>query len=679
MRRTIPAPAVDVSIDDVIDRGAEVAAARRAYRVAVPASAPYGSWRSPVTAELLARGGVDLSWLTASGDTLYWIEGRPQEGGRDVLVRRTPDGRITDVIPRELNARTRVHEYGGGAVAVRGATAVLSNFADQRLYRVDGEAVPVAITAEPPTPSAHRYADGVIAPDGATLVCVRERHEASEVVNEIVSLPLDGSALPRVLVSGHDFFSTPRLSPDGRALAWLAWDHPNMPWDGSELFVAELRRDGALGDGRRVAGAREESIFQPQWSPDGTLHFVSDRTGWWNLYRERGGTVTPIAPMEAEFGLPQWVFGLSTYTFLGGGRIACFYVKDGLRHLAIVDPDARGVIDMAPRFTFVAYPTRIGDRIAFIGGSATEAPAVVVLDPNTGAHEVVRRSLAYDIDPAYVSAAQPIEFPTEGGRSAHALYYPPRSPDFAAADGERPPLLVLSHGGPTSMTPAVLQPAIQYWTSRGFAVVDVNYGGSTGYGREYRERLNGQWGVVDLADCVNAARSLAGSGRVDGRRMAIRGGSAGGYTTLCALVFTDVFATGASYYGVADLAALARDTHKFESRYLDRLVGPYPEAAQTYRARSPVHFFDRLERPLIVFQGLDDKVVPPSQAEMLVDALRRKGLPFAYVAFAGEGNGFRRAENIKRSTEAELFFYSAMLGFPLGEAIEPVTIEGRSS
>ncbi|HVR88381.1 MAG TPA: S9 family peptidase [Candidatus Limnocylindria bacterium] len=643
----------------------------------MPTIAPYGSWRSPITAELLARGGVNISWLTASGDDLYWIEGRPQEGGRDVLVRRTPDGLITDVIPREFNARTRVHEYGGGAVAVRGATAVLSNFADQRLYRVDGEVAPVPITAEPPTPSAHRYADGVIAPDGATLVCVRERHEASEVVNEIVSLPLDGSAMPRVLVSGHDFFSTPRLSPDGRALAWLAWDHPNMPWDGSELFVAELRRDGGPGKLRRVAGSREESIFQPQWSPAGALFFVSDRTGWWNLYRERDGAITPLATMAAEFGLPQWTFGLSTYTFLADGRIACFYVKDGLRHLAIVDPDARRVTDVAAQFTFVAHPTRLGDRIAFIGGSASEAPAVVVIDPNTGAHEVVRRSLAYDIEPTYLSAAQPIEFPTEGGRSAHALYYPPRNQDFAATDREKPPLLVLSHGGPTSMTLGVLQPAIQYWTSRGFAVVDVNYGGSTGFGREYRERLNGQWGVVDLADCVNAARFLCESGRVDGRRMAIRGGSAGGYTTLCALVFTDVFATGASYFGVADLAALARDTHKFESRYLDRMVGAYPEAEETYRARSPVHFFDRLERPVIVFQGLDDKVVPPSQAEMLVDALRRKGLPFAYVGFAGEGHGFRRSENIKRAMEAELFFYSAILGFPLGDVIEPVTIENR--
>lgn len=643
---------------------------------AMPATAPYGSWRSTIGAELLSRGGIDLRWLGASGDLLYWIEGRPHEGGRDVLVRRTPDGRTSDAIPEGYNARTRVHEYGGGAAAVRDSTVVFSNFLDQRLYRVGPERRPVGITPEPEEQAAHRYADCAFTPDGSTLICVRERHEPEGVTNEIVALPLDGSAPPRVLVSGHDFFSDPLPSPDGGRLAWLAWDHPNMPWDGSELFVAELR-GGAIGEARRVAGGRKESIFQPEWGPDGTLHFVSDRTGWWNLYRDVDGTPAPLAPVEAELGVPQWVFGLRTYAFLADGRIACFYVKDGLRHLAAVDPATGTIVDLGSGFTFVSHPTRLGDRLAFIGGSATEAPAVMLLDPRGGEHEVARRSLSYEIEPGYVSAAQSITFPTDGGRAAHALYYAPRNRDFVAPEGEQPPLLVLSHGGPTSMTSSVLQPAIQYWTSRGFAVVDVNYGGSTGYGRAYRERLDGQWGVVDLADCAAAARYLADAGRVDGMRMAIRGGSAGGYTTLCALVFTDVFATGASYFGVADLAALARDTHKFESRYLDRLVGPYPVAEETYRARSPVHHFDRLERPMIVFQGLDDRVVPPSQAEMLVEALRRKGLPFAYLAFEGEGHGFRRAETVKRALEAELYFYSAILGFPLGEDIEPVTIENR--
>jgi len=644
----------------------------------VPTTAPYGSWGSPITAEVLTRGSIDFRYLTASGDTLYWVEGRPNEGGRDVLVRRTSDGRIADAVPPEFNTRTRVHEYGGGAVAVRGMTAVFSNFADQRLYRVDDGGAPVAITPET-AEASHRYADGVVAPDGVHLVCVRERHEADGVVNEIVSLPIDGSAPPRVIVSGHDFFSTPRISPDGRHVAWLAWDDPNMPWDGTELFVAERRRDGTLADPVRIAGGREESVFQPAWSPDGTLHFVSDRTGWWNLYRARRGAIDALAPMEAEFGLPQWAFGLSTYTFLGDGRVACFYTRDGRRQLALLRAGDRRPTDIAPEFSFVSHPTRLGDKLAFIGGGDAEAHTIVVLDPATGSTEVVRRSVADAVDRKYISPARAIDFPTDGGRTAHALLYEPRNADFAAPADERPPLLVLSHGGPTSMTLGVLDLRIQFWTSRGFAVVDVNYGGSTGYGREYRKRLDGQWGVVDLADCVNAARYLADAGKVDGRRLAIRGGSAGGYTTLCALVFTDVFATGASYFGVADLAALARDTHKFEARYLDRLIGPYPDAEEIYRARSPVHFFDRLERPVIVFQGLDDKVVPPAQADMLVDALRRKRLPFAYLPFAGEGHGFRKAETVKRSLEAELFFYSAMLGFPLGEKIAPVAIENRAS
>jgi dipeptidyl aminopeptidase/acylaminoacyl peptidase len=644
----------------------------------VPRTAPYGSWRSPITAEVLTGESIDFRYLTVSDDTLYWVEGRPQEDGRDVLVRRGRDARIADAVPREFNTRTRVHEYGGGAVAVRGMTAVFSNFGDQRLYRVSDAAAPVAITAEPQTKASYRYADGVIAPDGVNLICVRERHEADGVVNEIVSLPIDGSAAPRVLVSGHDFFSTPRVAPDGRMVAWLAWDHPNMPWDGSEVFVAELRRGGTLGDPHRIAGGRDESIFQPAWSPDGTLHFVSDRTGWWNLYRARGDAVEALAPMEAEFGVPQWVFGLSTYTFLADGRIACFYVRDGRRHLALVDTEGHRVVDLAPEFSYVSHPSQLGDRIAFIAGSDTAPSTIVALDRATGRSEVIRTSMTRAIDPRYISPAKAIRFPTEHGRSAHALFYEPRNADFTGPAGERPPLLVLSHGGPTAMTLGVLDLHIQFWTSRGFAVVDVNYGGSTGYGREYRERLNGQWGVVDLADCVNAARHLAGAGKVDGKRLAIRGGSAGGYTTLCALVFTDVFATGASYFGVADLAALARDTHKFESRYLDRLIGPYPEAEETYRARSPVHFFDRLERPVIVFQGLDDKVVLPAQAEMLVDALRRKGIPFAYLPFAGEGHGFRKAQTVKRSLEAELYFYSAMLGFPLGEEIEPVKIDNRA-
>lgn len=645
----------------------------------VPATARYGSWRSPITAELLTRGQISFSYLTATDGTLYWVENRPHEDGRAVLVRRGSDGRVADAIPREFNTRTRVHEYGGGAVAVRGKTAVFSNSKDQRLYRVSGDGAPTAITPEPPTPASHRYADGVITPDGTAFVCVRERHESDGVVNEIVFLPLDGSAPPHTLASGHDFFSTPRLSADGRHLTWLAWDYPNMAFDGTQLYVAELRRDATLSEVRQIAGGRDESIFQPSWSPDGMLYFVSDRTGWWNLYRARDGEVEPLAPMNAEFGLAPWVFGQSTYTFLSDGRIACFYTRDGRHHLALVDASSKQVVDFAPEFTNVSHPASLGKRLAFIGGGDARAQAVIALDPVTGSSEVIRSSVTDEIDPRYISEARSVEFPTEGGRTAHALFYEPRNPEFVGPKEERPPLLVMSHGGPTAMFLASLSLELQFWTSRGFAVVEVNYGGSTGYGREYRERLNGQWGVVDVADCVNAARYLADSGAVDGQRLAIRGGSAGGYTTLCALVFTDVFAAGASYFGVADLGSLARDTHKLEAHYFDKLVGPLPGAEETYRARSPVNFFDRLESPLIIFQGLDDKAVPPAQAEMMVAALKRKGIPFAYLSFEGEGHGFRKAETIKRCFGAELFFYGEVLGFPLGENVEPVEIENRAA
>jgi dipeptidyl aminopeptidase/acylaminoacyl peptidase len=642
----------------------------------VPTTAPYGAWRSPISAELVAAGGVSLDEVRVAGGTVHWIEGRPLEGGRQVVCRAAPGGPV-DVIPEGFNARTKVHEYGGGAYTLAGDTLFFSNFRDQRLYRLDpGGGPPRPITPEPPAPGAARYADAHPTPDGRRLICVRERHEAGEVHNELVAVPADGSGPPVALAAGRDFYASPRLSPDGRRLAWLEWDHPNMPWDGTELRLAELAGDTLAGDPVTVAGGPSESVFQPDWSPDGVLHLVSDRTGWWNLYRVGAGDgdLEALYPAEEEFGHPQWVFGLATYAFLPGGHIACIHGRGPLQRLGILDADGT-LTDLDLPFT--AFPPQLraaGDRLACLAGSPTDARAVVLIDPAGGGVEVLRSSEDRELDPGYLSVPEPIEFPTEGGRTAHALYYPPANRDFRGPAGERPPLLVASHGGPTSGVVSDLRVGFQYFTSRGVAVVDVDYGGSTGYGRAYRQRLDGRWGIVDVDDCVAAARHLADRGDVDPVRLAIRGGSAGGYTTLCALTFRDDFAAGASYYGVADAAALAKETHKFESRYLDRLIGPWPEAEALYRERSPIHFTDRLSCPVILFQGLEDEVVPPDQAEMMVAALDAKGIPYAYLPFPGEQHGFRQAAHIRRALEAELYFYSRVFGFDLADPVEPVPI-----
>jgi dipeptidyl aminopeptidase/acylaminoacyl peptidase len=647
-------------------------------------TARYGSWSSPITSDLISSGAVRLGAASVVGGDLYYLESRPTDGGRYAVVRRAADGSTEDVTPPGANARTRVHEYGGGSyLAIPSGTIFYTSFADQRLYRRDRGAAPVAITPEPAQPAALRYADPQLTPDGKTVICVRERHTPDgEVINELVALPADGAGDARILAGGHDFYAYPRISPDGSALVWTQWDHPDMPWDATELWQADLSpalTGGALGNPRRIAGGPGESIFQPAWSPAGVLHFVSDRTGWWNLYRLDGGAPVAIAAMAAEFGTPQWGIDAARYGFLADGSIACVYTEHGIDHLGVIDPDggpgASVVREIATPFTAFASIAAGPRGVAVTAGGPTTVISVAQVVLPAGEIEIVRRSLDTAIDPAHLSPAEPIEFPTTGGRTAHALYYAPRNPAFTAPAGELPPLLVISHGGPTSAASGALSLSIQFWTSRGFAVVDVNYGGSTGYGRAYRERLRGTWGITDIDDCVHAAEYLADRGLADRARLAIRGGSAGGYTTLAALTFRSVFAAGASYYGVADLEALAQDTHKFESRYLDGLIGPYPAARDVYRARSPVHHTDRLATPMIVFQGLEDKVVPPSQAEAMVAALERKAVPHAYLPFAGEQHGFRRAENIKRSLDAELYFYGRVLGFTPADPIDPVEIK----
>ena len=642
----------------------------------VPAKiAPYGSWKSPITSDLIAGGSIGLNQPRIDGQNIYWVEMRPLEAGRQVIVRRDASGSIIDVNPAPFNARTRVHEYGGGDYTSGSGTVYFSNFVDQRLYAQSEGVLPEAITPA----AATRYADPVIDETRQRLICVREDHtnSAEEAINTIVALGLgQNKDCGQVLVAGNDFYSSPRISRDGRQLAWLTWRHPNMPWDGAELWLADLKADGSIGSAACVAGGPEESIFQPEWSPDGLLYFVSDRTGWWNLYRLRsGGRGEAVCKLDAEFGMPQWVFGMSMYAFESAERLICSYIEKGVSRLASIDTRRSELRKIDTSYTDITYVSSSAGQAVFRAGSPVELPSIVRLDLNRNRFEILRRSNGLGLDAEYTSVPRLIEFPTSAGLTAHGLFYAPLNKDYRAPEGELPPLLVKSHGGPTSAAGTALSLPIQYWTSRGIAVLDVNYGGSSGYGRAYRERLNGNWGVVDVDDCVNGASYLAALGEVDGGRLMITGGSAGGYTTLCALTFRNSFKAGASHFGVSDAEALARETHKFESRYLDRLFGPYPERKDIYYSRSPINFIDRLSCPVVFFQGLEDKVVPPNQAELMVAALRKKGIPVAYVAFEGEQHGFRQAKNIKRSLDGELYFYSKVFGFELADAVEPLEIE----
>jgi dipeptidyl aminopeptidase/acylaminoacyl peptidase len=632
--------------------------------------AAYGTWSSPISAEMVAEAGIRLSSPWLEHGVVWWLEGRAAEAGRTALVRLDPGATPVDVVPDGFNVRTSVHEYGGGAYCIHDGVAYVSSFEDQRLYRIEADGEPVPITPDTPA-RRHRYADGRVTPDGTLWIGVRERHaesdRAKDVVNELVAVPTDGSAAPWVVVSGRDFYSNPRLSTDGTRLCFLAWDLPWMPWDGCELHMADITRDGEVTQVKHVAGADgEESIWQPEWSPSGHLVFASDRSGWWNLERVRGSERTPLYPAAAEFGYPAWVFGARSYAFLDDGRIVCGYEDAGFTRFALLDAESGELreLDIGLDSWRSPYMWAEGSHAVFVAGSVTAPTRIARVDIETNEVETVRTSMDSELPVGLVSMPVSIEFPTEGGLTAHALIYPPTNPEFDAPDGELPPLIVESHGGPTDAANPALSLGVQFWTSRGFAVVDVDYGGSTGYGRAYRERLNGQWGVVDLHDCVNAARYLVDQGEADPDRLAITGGSAGGYTTICALTFTDVFAAGTSYFGIADLEQVGGgETHKFELRYEHTLVGPYPERADLYKERSPIHYADRISTPMLVLQGAEDRVVPPFQAELIVGALREGGVPHAYLLYEGEGHGFRKAETIVGSLEAELSFYAQVLGF----------------
>ncbi|MCG6980830.1 MAG: S9 family peptidase [Deltaproteobacteria bacterium] len=634
--------------------------------------APYGSWRSPVTSELIVAETIKLGEIFLHGSEVFWSESRPAEGGRNVIVKWTPDGTITDLTPDPFDVRTRVHEYGGGAFAVAHETIFFSNYADQRLYAQKSSLVPESLTSS----QTKRYGDIIVDEFRNRLICVREDHSGKqgEPINTIVALDLTNDQKEDVLVAGNDFYSSPQISPDGSSLAWLTWNHPNLPWDGTELWVGEIGPDGSIGESFKVAGGTRESVFQPEWSQEGVLYFISDKSEWWNLYRYGHNQIEPVCQRDCEFGRPQWLLAMSTYGFESSDGIICTYTNKGVWHLAILSCASGDLEEIETPFTEVWNLRVSAKQAVFCAGSPTQAASIIRLDLESRQFDLLRSSSDIKVDTSYISIPQPIEFPTEDGKTSHAFFYPPQNPEYGADGDELPPMLTKIHGGPTAATSTSLAWDIQYWTSRGFAVLDVNYGGSSGYGRSYRQRLEGKWGIVDVDDCVNGALFLVKQGWVDGERLAIRGSSAGGYTTLCALTFRHSFKAGASYYGISDLEALARETHKFEARYLDRLVGPYPDRLDIYRQRSPIYHTHLLSCPLILFQGLEDEVVPPNQAEMMLEALKSKGLPVAYIPFEGEQHGFRRAGTIKRALDSELYFYSKVFHFELAEPVEPVKI-----
>lgn len=655
--------------------------------MSAPTRLPCGSWPTPVTADVVVQQSGRLGAVTTDADAVLWSETRPHEGGRTQIVRLLPGGEPTDVLPTGADARTAAHEYGGGAWWVSNGTVWYADWADQRLRRVDPGAEPVEVTPAPPEGGSVRWADGDVDPVGSRIAVVRETHPvgsrgAVDVVNEIVVL--DSAGEQDVVASGSDFVSDPRWSPDGSSLAWLEWDHPAMPWDDSTLKVQTGM--GVV----TVAGSVDEvpeGICQPSWAPDGSLWFCSDREDWWSLYRWTQETgVRRMFHGPGDIGAPKWTFGPRRYAFLVEGRVVLACLHEGRDSVFLLDPDG-GVTTVPVGVTCVEDLVASGSTVVLVGSSPHAEPAVLRFQIADGADgpavplvgEVETLSGVRDLGPAddWFSVPEHIEFPGGDGRPTYANFYRPRNPDAQPLEGELPPLIVMIHGGPTSAAVSTLSLARQYWTTRGFAVVDVDYSGSTGYGRAYRNRLQGQWGVLDVGDCVAVVSWLGERGWIDPDRAVIRGGSAGGFTVLMALAVSDVFAAGADYFGVADAEALAQETHKFESRYLDGLIAPYPEGREVYVERSPVTHLDSLTAPLVVLQGSEDAVVPPAQSEVVVEALRGRQLPVAYRLYAGEQHGFRKAENIRDSLETELSFYAQVLGFelPVGEEIAVLEIE----
>ena len=635
--------------------------------------AAFGSWKSNITTDLMLADSVGLGEISVFKDDVYWIEMRPQEKGRYVVVKQTPDGQQSDAIPSEFNARTRVHEYGGGSYLMTEKGLVFSNFSDQALYLVDTNNDCIKLTNN----TACRYADIEYDKKRQRLICVREEHsnQDTEATNTIVAISLSRSEDEVVLVKGADFYSNPRLSSDDEQLCWISWQHPNMPWDNTSLSLANIKDNGDLEKPRQIAGGNNENVAvcQPLWSPDNMLYFISDQSNWWNLYRVINNKVESVYKMEAEFAVPQWSFRECNYDFVNENTIQAIYRKNGLAYVSLINSNENKIDTLELPYTDFESIVTNGNKSWFLAASPTQFPSIIEYNIDKKESIVLRRSNNLTPDEENISIGESLSFPVDEENNAYAFLYRPKNELFMGLENEKPPLIVMSHGGPTGESHNGIKMVAQFFTSRGFAVLDVNYGGSSGHGRSYRQRLNKQWGVVDVNDCSKAALYVAEQGWVDRDRLAIRGGSAGGFTTLASLAFTDVFKAGASHYGVSDLEALAKETHKFESRYLDSLIGAYPAEQETYKARSPVHNVEQLSCPVIFFQGLEDKIVLPNQAEMMVDALKEKGIPVAYIAYEGEQHGFRQAKNIKRTLEAELYFYSIIFNFECIEEIEPIT------
>ncbi len=634
---------------------------------------PYGTWNSSISPEKITAESIRLGTIQFFNGELYWTEGRPAEGGRNALCSQNTTGTITDTLPVPWNVRTRVNEYGGRAFVVSEDGLLFSNFKDQRLYLSQNGEEPKALTPE----NAKRYAAPIPNPTHGGWIAVEEDHgtKESEPPMRLVHISPEGKVVP--LVEGSDFYASPTLNTEGNGLAWLEWDHPDMPWDAARLMLGTLDENGDLVSATCIAGGEGESAFQPQWSPDGVLYFMAENTGWWNLYRLGENGVEAVWSEDVEMGLPLWIFGMSTYGFANEETAAVAYCEHGVWGLATVDLVSLEVTRHDLPFSSIRQVRAENNRIAVFAGAADQAECLVLLDGDQGTWEVLRSSSALSISEGELSSAKPVSFPTSEGAQAHGFYYAPRNDAFAGEANEKPPLIVISHGGPTAATNATLDARIQYWTSRGFAVLDVNYRGSTGYGRAYRNSLLGNWGVYDVDDCVAGAHHLVAQGLADENRLAIRGGSAGGYTTLAALAFRDVFKAGASYFGVGDIEALDSDTHKFESRYTQRLVAPLPEGLELVRERSPIHHTDKLSCPVIFLQGLEDKIVPPNQSEAMVDALKEKGIPVAYFAFEGEGHGFRQAEAIQRALQGEFAFYAYVFQFDPADTLPDLDIHNR--